>query len=223
MEPGSGPRLPAVAGLCGCAFMLALLAGCQVPAFFAANLLPRQKIKAAYQLTDQPTVIFVDDRRRALPSAQLVTLIAERAGRDLAERGVIKEFVPPTLVDDLRHSEEDFDTWPIDKVGQRVGARQVIYVLIDAFDPGGTSEEVRRPTAVARLKVVDAQTGKRLFPDRIEHGVTATLQFKHPPIDESSHGREAAIARKLAQRLGQDIALQFLDHEAREVGSGFEE
>jgi hypothetical protein len=200
-----------------------VLAGCQLPGFLGANLLPESKVKAVYTPIDQRTLLLVDDPRHALPSPQFATLIAQAVAQDLQKQNVISEFTAATLLEDLRQRERDFDLWPIDQIGQRLGARQVIYVLIDGFEPGGRGQELQRPMASARLKVVDVGTGKRLFPLQGEHGVTSTLTFKQPPLDAHSHGRDSLIARQLAQRLGLDLAQQFYAHKRREIGSGFDE
>lgn len=203
--------------------VLLLLGSCQMAGFAGANFLPEAKVKAVYTPIDQKTLVFVDDPRNALPSAQLAGLIAQTISRDLQDHEIISEFVVPSALDDLRARERDFEVWPIDQIGQSVGARQVIYLLIDGFEPGGRDQELQRPMASARLKVVDVASGKPLFPVQGEHGLTSTLSFKQPPLDADSHGRNSLIARQLAQRLGGDTAQQFYDHKRREIGSGFEE
>ena len=203
--------------------MLLPLAGCQLFGFVGANFLPVEKIKPVYKPIDQKTLVFIDDPRHAAPSPTLLAIVAETAAEQLRREKVIAEFVPHSQLEDLRTSSEDFESLPIDRIGERLGAQQVIYVLIDGFDSGGDRQELQRPTASARLKVVDVGTGKRLFPALGEHGVGSSLPFEQPPLDSESHGRQTAIARRLAQRLGEDIARQFHDHKPREVGSGFKD
>ena len=198
------------------------LAGCQLPGFVAANFMPRAKVKAVYEPIDQPTLVFLDDPAHMLPPGQFAGLIAETAAHHLQKQEVISQFVPWALLEDLRRNESEFASLPVDEIGRRLGAKQVIYVLVDAFDPGGSNQELQRPMAAARIKIVDVSAG-RLFPIDGEHGVTSMLSFKQPPLDAGSHGRSAAIARSLAQQLGLHIAQQFYEHEQREIGSGFED
>lgn len=211
--------------LCGsiALLVLALLPGCELFGFASANFMPRKKVEAVYKPINQATLIFVDDPRRALPSMQAATLVADHAARELRENEVVTEIIPSSRVAELRADTPDFDTLPIDKIGSLAGAKQVVYVLIDAFDTGGEEQDLRRPVAAARVKVVHVASGRRLFPERAEHGVTTMLRYKQDALDASSHGGEALLAQKLAENLGRDIALQFYDHPPREIGSGFED
>ncbi len=197
-----------------------LLSGCDAVRL-VTEIVPAAKIPAAYKPVDQTTVVFVDDPRHAAPTIQALGQIAERIVADLQKQKVITAFVPVSKLDELRLNTKEFNQWAIDRVGRELGARQVIYILIDTFDPAGRQEDFSRPSASVRLKVVDAETGRRLFPPRGEHGVTTTLNFKHELADRSTPGNQTAIVRHLADRLGRDIAYQFYEHEPRAVGSGF--
>lgn len=203
---------------------VALAAGCQAPAYVLSNVLPRPKIPAVFEPPDQPTVVLVDDPHHLLPNVQLVSLIAGRAGDDLKENDVISQVVPHTLVADLRAREADFGRWPIDRVGKNVGAKQVIYVLIEGYDMLETdTSAIYRPTAAVRVKIIDVATGRRLFPQSDSLGYPVTVQKYYRDAHDVGVGDNAIMARQLADRVGEDIALLFYEHKQREVGSGFQD
>ncbi|QNN21715.1 hypothetical protein HED60_05340 [Planctomycetales bacterium ZRK34] len=203
---------------------VALAAGCQAPAYVLSNVLPRPKIPAVFEPPDQPTVVLVDDPHHLLPNVQLVSLIAGRAGDDLKENDVISQVVPHTLVADLRAREADFGRWPIDHVGKNVGAKQVIYVLIEGYDMLETdTSAIYRPTAAVRVKIIDVATGRRLFPQSDSLGYPVTVQKYYRDAHDVGVGDNAIMARQLADRVGEDIALLFYEHKQREVGSGFQD
>lgn len=201
-----------------------LLGGCQAPAFVLSNVLPRPKIPAVFEPPDQSTVVLVDDPHNLLPSVQLMSLIAGRTAGDLEENDVISQIVPHTLIEDLRAREPDFVRWPIDRVGRRVGAKQVVYVLIEGYDMLETdTSEIFRPTAAVRVKIVDVATGRRLFPESDPLGYPVTVQKYYRDAHDVGVGDRAVMARQLADRVGEDIALLFYEHKQREVGAGFED
>jgi hypothetical protein len=214
-----GLRTVAAALLLGA---LLSLAGCQAPGFVVANILPLDKIPAVYKLADQPTVVVVDDPNRLMPSSQEISLVSGRIQQDLAEKKVVARFIPPTAVEELRLSNADFNTWPIDRIGQKLGAAQVVYVLIDGFTLS-TDPNVFRPTVSAHVKVIDVSTGRRMYPpqDPSGHGVLSRMYYKN--ADAATRGDAQILARKLADRLGEDVALLFYEHNPREIGSGFKE
>ena len=204
------------------AAVLAALQGCEVAGFVLASM-PPPKVEAVYELVDQPTVILIDDPAQLMPSIQVMGLTAYRAGADLKEQEVIAEVVPSTATVELRLDEPEFVNWPIDKIGKRLGAKQVVYVLVEAFQLKD-QDQMYRPAAAMRVKVVDAETGQRLFPaDRAEgHQVISRLFFKGHESTGTA-GSETVLTRKLADRMGEDVAKVFYKHAPRPVGSDFSE
>lgn len=197
------------------------LGGCELPGFFADNFMPRPKIPAAYKPLDRTTVVMVDDPRGLLPSGQYANLIAERISRDLQTHKALTRVLRPQELWDLRHQHRDFADWPVDKVGREVGAEQVLYVVVDGFDFAGDTNDMYRPNAAARVKFVESQSGRRLFPEHNELDVRTTLFFKQKLFDRPSHAEQTQVMQKLAEHLGADIAAKFYDAKARETGSGY--
>ena len=204
-------------------FVATSLMSCQIPGYTFGGIIPPPKIKALYEPIDQPTLVLVDDPRGALPSPMLLNLIADQVAFDLKREEIVNEFVPVSRLESLRGRDPDFATWAIDRVGRELGARQVIYVLIDSFDAAGTGQDSLRPMVSARVKVVDAVSGRRLFPERGELGVMGVLYREPEPIESPSNAGAQELQRNLAIRLGEEVGKKFYAHKEREVGSGFPE
>ncbi len=198
------------------------LPGCMLFDFFAQPFEDRS-IKAVFTLTDQPTVILVDDPAGLLPTTDLKNLIASRVEFLLKDNKALKEIVPYGNVEQLRAAEADFDKWPMDKVGQRLSARQVIYIMVEQFallQPG----DVYRPTANVQVKVVDSITGQRLFPPTADmRGYPVAVRQSFKAGQESTRGAENLLARRLAEVIAKDSAELFYNHTPREPGSGFDD
>ena len=207
------------------AFLIALLptlGGCQVVAV-DLNALPPPPIKAVYEPEDQPTAIVIDDPRHQIPSLQEVNLISHIAGTMLVDEEMIEDIKPANAVAELQLNQKDFGSWPVDRIGQAVGAKQVIYVLVELFAIKD-SDQMYRPTAITRVKVVDAQTGKRLFPADKPEGYPVVTRLA-PKGHESTGtaGLETVLTRKLAEKMAVDVAHLFYKHAPTPVGSRLDE
>lgn len=220
---GAAARLGMICSLAAALCVAALgLSGCMMLDFFAQPFEDRS-IKAIFTLTDQPTVILVDDPAGLLPTTDLKNLIASRVEFLLKDNKALKEIVPYGNVEQLRVAEADFDKWPMDKVGQRLNARQVIYIMVDQFSlmlPG----EVYRPSGNVQVKVVDSVTGQRLFPpsaDARGYPVAVRQAFKAGHVE--TRGADNLLSRRLAEVLAKDTAELFYSHTPREPGSGFDD
>ena len=198
-------------GACLMILAISTLGGCQFAAV-ALDALPPPAIPAAYEPIDQRTIVLVDDPRRLIPSIQTIGFVSHGAGQILKDEEIISEFVPNNAVDDLRLNDPDFANWPIDRIGRHLGASQVIYVLVEQFYLRD-SDGVYRPAAVMRIKMVDAETGKRLFPTDNPDGypVVSRLRFKGEATNGTA-GMESMLMRQLAERMAQDVAHVFYKH-----------
>ena len=198
------------------------LAGCQLPGLLINNL-PQGRIPAAYEPPNRPTVVLVDDPGRVLPSMQFTGLIAGAVESELKRSEAITRFIPPHRVDTLRMNNNDFASWSIAHVGQRLGAEQVIHVRVGRFDLNSVPE-MYRPIAAARVKVIDAETGRRMFPhpNRPPRNVAVKMAYRSRNNSDTPAAR-TVLARRLADRLGEEVANLFHDHEPNRVGSGYTE
>ena len=199
--------------------------GCETIGF-VASVFDDEDIPALYEPTDRPTLVLVEDAPQpVLDQPDLADLIAGRVGQILATQNVIAQTIPPGTVAELRARTPDFDTdpkrWNIAHIGREVGAEQVIYISLQEF---GLTEEgvIFRPRAVARVKLVDANSGSRLFPSSQDQygssGHPIVTQRNYGSMDGANQTTFTILARRLAEDLAQDIAKVFYAHPKPEPG-----
>lgn len=201
---------------------MVMLGGCQAPGYLLEVLLPPEKTPAAYNPEDRRTVVFVDDPSGVLPQSSHRTAIAAAVERELQHEEIITDFVSTRELDELRLNEDGFSSWPIDRVGRRVEAEQVIYVLLEQFETSDP-EDTYRPLAKVRVKLIDAEAGERVFPENDDMGKRVTTRMFFHPQQDRSRGTNAVLRGDLARHTGEDVARLFFDSEPRPVGSGFDD
>jgi len=194
-----------------------LLIGCD-EAGIIAHTFRSNKVDAVYRIENRSTAVLVDDPSvpPRLPTPDLSTLIAARLGEALAEADAVSNVI--SAVRDLAAREENFHRWPIDRIGDAVGAEQVIYVHVDAFEL--TEDGVMyRPRASARVKVVDAASGERLFPARGQgDSLAVTTKMPYQSMEGATATTNRIIGSRLAEQLARQIARLFYKHKAPEPG-----
>ena len=194
-----------------------MLGGCNVAGYVTQGLIPPSDIPALYTPADRLTLVLVDDPAQKMPTIAQADQVAGRVGHILVAQKVIGRFVPTTAVTELRDSEADFSRWAIDRVGRRVGAEQVIYILLQDLQLT-ESGHIYRPVASVRVKVLDVASGSRMFPADNKHGHALTTVQEYEDLEARGRGTEAVVARRLAEQLAEDIAKIFYKHEPKPVG-----
>lgn len=214
-----------IATVAGMACLLAVLAlsGCEGVSFIAQAF--DDKVKPEFEPDeDKPLLVLVDDSTLALDDPSLPTFVAALIGQQLVQEKAVKTVIPPEKIAAYAQQRADnFRRTPIDQVGRDLGAEQVIYVnLIKAglnMEPG-----VVRPDATAKVRLIDAKTGQRLFPLNIPDGRTVNVAIKaRPATGENMRGESTVIRRELAQRLARDVARLFHKYKPRQPGEPFED
>ncbi len=199
--------------------MLIVLSGCEVVGYPIQVIAGPARIPAVHELADRPTVILVDDPVGKLPERALANLLADRIGNRLLEADALEQVIPSTLVQQLRQDEPEFGNWAIDRVGRSVGAEQVVYVLVQDFQL--TEEQlVMRPTIAMRIKVVDVDSGRRLFPVNDQMGYAIGHELVYEQMSDAPATAKQLLARRLIEEAGQRIAKLFYNHKAPEPGEG---
>lgn len=192
-----------------------VLSGCNIVG--AALLIAEgpPKIDRVYKLDDELTgVVFVDDRANRLPRRDLRRAIAEAAERELRDRKLLSEVVASREAFAAASRDRYGDPMPISEIGQTVGADVVIYITVDSFvlTPDG---QTLAPTAILRVKVIDARAHARLWPEQRDgHEVTAGMprQTGSFPRDR---GARTELTTQLAEIAGLGVAQVFYTHEAQ--------
>lgn len=203
-------------GVAAAAFVLPLLAGCNIlgPLFVAFS--PPPTIKAEYQLDPKrSTVIFIDDRSNRLPRRTYRQLIAEEAQRVLLDEKSVENLIDFKAAVAATNADRSGEPMPIVEIGRAAKADVIIYVTIDGFalSPDG---QTYSPSAAFRAKVVDAVDEKRLWPEEAA-GFPVTLNaVQKNDFTPRSNADVLKAESELAKRTGMAIAQLFAKHYAQE-------
>lgn len=209
-------RFPA-AGLPAMVAVLLALAtsGCNIVAPIAYIIEGPPTTGPLYQLPAGKVVVFIDDRGDVVPRARLRTTMATRATTELLNNveTQISGAITPTAIARVTDQDQFARLLPIDEIGRRVGADIVIYATVERFEL--IAQAMPRPTAVLRVKIIDSNTGQRLWPTGLdgEYGYRLVVQMG---VKTASHYEPSAIDQlqeQLADFTGLRLAQIFLQHE----------
>lgn len=209
---------------CLCLAAGALAGGCNyaIPAMWVAQGPPKKP--AEFTLPkDRKLVVFVDDRRSVVSRLQLRALLADDIGTIIQRQELVQDVVSGReLIAYVRRVETSSKRVSIEDLGNAVGAEVVVYVEMDSFtlsSDGATP----KPSADARVKVVDVKAKERLFPplggDPKGFPVSAQLdELSFDSYRTSAARRRAEDA--LEKKLADEISKLFYDHEPKNFGQG---
>ncbi|TVQ62322.1 MAG: hypothetical protein EA378_05210 [Phycisphaerales bacterium] len=189
------------------------LAGCNIlaPAFYVIH--GPEKVRKLHELDpNRPTVVFVDDRANRVPRRALRGTIARSAEETLLQRRVLRNVIASNSAVQAVSADRYGSPMPIDEIARAVEAEVIIYATVDAFtlSPDGSTVE---PAAQIRVKVIDAVSGQRVWPeDRNGQAVTIRIP-QRPGYAPSTRNEAAQLEDELAARIGVGMAQIFFDHE----------
>lgn len=208
------------------------LAGCEGPAVIAAAIQGGEKVPPAFVLPDVPTLVMVDDPQHQLDNPGLARQIATTAIHYLRFQKVLPEsdFIEPRETAKLEAQLADrWPTTPIDEVGRRLGARQVVYARIQSVSLH-VAESLYRPEARIEVKVVSAETGQRLWPPAPPladpnqptpgHTIHITLDYVSKDSRYVGDSTPDDLARRVADEAGLRLAQLFYEWKMAEPGDG---
>ncbi len=214
-------------GRSGCPLLLVMLAclagiGCEGPAFVSYVITGPPKIEAIYTLADQPTLVIVDDPKQLLGNPNNATVVGANVGFHLKQNEVFTEAatIPQDRLSTYAAGLGDkYAATPIDRIGQELGAAQVIHVMVKSVNLQ-SKNTYYEPTAELEVKIIDADTGKRLFPTHDNTLPGAAVQPGHPmrvtmksqTLDETRRHALPMLARSLSERIGLEVAQLFYKH-----------
>ncbi|MCX5660910.1 MAG: hypothetical protein NTW19_14490 [Planctomycetota bacterium] len=223
-----GPRTPL---LLAALALLPFCSGCTIFNIFGQVFPP--KAPAIYELPKASTVVLVEDPNNAFPDPALPGVIASRIIYDLKTEGDYKEMVSPEKLHDYMVSKgEAFAKIPLDQIAKDLEAKQIISVVVE-YASLNAEPGVYRPAMAVRVKVIDADKSKRLFPALGEAKlVDPSIETRGYPVTDtmfyqisSETGRSEAsvVMRRQADRLGRNVGWLFYEHKTRQPGDRFEE
>ncbi len=206
------------------------LTGCPGPGFVAHVLTGPPKVKARYTLAPRPTLVIVDDAQNALGDPNYPAVVGANVGFHLTQNQALE----PTQIVSQDHLSslavqlgDRYLTTPIDRIGARLKAEQVIYVRVRSVKMQ-IAGAYYHPVATVEVKVIDAVQGTRLFPkaggyidpQTTPPGLTLSIELQRQTIDPNRRHASSMLARHLAERVGLEVAQVFYDHVPPEDSPG---
>ena len=201
------------------------VSGCNIASAVGYTIHPEPEFDAMYKLADVPTVVFIDDRRGRVNPTRLRRVIADEATTQIIEEEAVSAdnmIAPRDAMLIARRYDRSGEIVPIAKVGELVGAQQVIYVDIEQFAltyDGVTPD----PKCIARVRVLDLKTGKRVFPDPNDPDSYGYYQLIVDLPQHDPHGFNTVQVRNemteaLALRTGDRLGEMFYWYIESELG-----
>lgn len=189
-----------------------VLTGCNIVG--PAYVLLHGPEKTPAQHTLDPTkrsVVFVDDRANVVARRSTRMQIAAEAEKVITEKGLVEEMIRSQAIMAAASMDSHDEPSSIAELGRTVGADVVIYATVDFFglSPDGSTYQ---PTARLRVKIVDAITGERLWPEQTS-GQTLMVEMQVRPEDlPQTVGEARERESMLAEWTGARLAEMFYDH-----------
>ncbi len=194
---------------------LTTLTSCNVLGAVAYDL--RDVKNAAYRPEkDDRAVVIVDDPNGLVPNVAYRQTIAANVSHHMLEHRAIESFVPNAEVLAFEQAlGEEYQRKAIDAIGRELDATQVIYIRVLSLsmssEPG-----ITRPIISSEVRVIDATTGARRWPDTdptgpggSRPGFDVVTQMAFRPEREESRAGVHQIHQDLVERHGRDIARLF--------------
>ena len=204
----------------GAAVLAGLAAGgCNylIPASYLIEGPPKEP--ARYELPRRKTVVYVDDRANRMTRAALRTAVGEEVGTLILQQALVPEVVSTKdAVAYARRADTSDKQVSIRKIGEAVGAEQVIYIDVDEYRISADGA-TPRPAAIVNVKVIDVGSGARLWPDGTDEGERMIVRTREQSLElyNSSAGRRR-VEDALAKQVAEDVSKLFYEHEKRELG-----
>ncbi len=199
------------------------ISACEQAAVLSEAIRGPEKIGPLYVLPDVPTLVMIDDPQHHLSNPGLARQIATTAVHYLSfhETLITASFIDPKELSKLEAElGRRWATTPIDEIGRRLGAKQIIYAKINSAKFHFV-DTLYRPEATIEVKVIDADTGKRLWPeapaladpDRTPPGHLIQIKDHYVSRDSRYVGDSTPddLARRLADNAGLLVARLFYE------------
>ena len=183
------------------------------------------KIDAEFTLPNKKTVVFVDDPNNIFARTTLRSTLGDAVSFDLMRQEVLTSTVPTRDAIAISRSRSEGDASrliSIEAIGRALDCAQVIHIQPTTFDIAGRSDmQGIRPTAIVRVKVIDIDLKKRVYPtaEVLPEGreITATIREASSDLLRSRAGR-TELEDALAAKLAIEVAQLFYKHDRLDLG-----
>lgn len=193
---------------------LLMMPGCNIvgPAFYFIH--GPEKTPALYTLDPmRSVVVFVDDRSNKLPRRDLRIRMAEATQQTLAADKASNDIIDARGAFTATSQDKYGKPLTIAEIGKAVNAQTVIYTVIDEFSLSPDGQAIA-PNVTIRVKVVDAETGKRLWPDEPEGHTLSLKSIARSGMAPSTTADLYQLQEKIVVQGGVAVGQLFVEHEA---------
>ncbi|MCP4707678.1 MAG: hypothetical protein GY869_03550, partial [Planctomycetes bacterium] len=146
---------------------------------FIDPFIPRVPIPAEHDLTEKNILLWVDYQAESNTNHMLRRELTEHLRKELLDHNAAASIVDYQHIASQRLLHPEIMQMTIQQLGQKFNSDQVIYLLVDNFElaheagPG-----FYKPTVTGYLKIIDVDSGKRLWPnDQTHHPYTYDTGF----------------------------------------------
>ncbi len=187
------------------------ISGCNIVAPIGILLSPPPKVPKVYELPKTAIgVVFIDDRDNKLPRRVLKQSIGSEATVRLLTAKVMANMVDSKAAQTVAAQEKPGEPMNVTLIGRGAKADVVIWVSVDSFylSPDG---QTYSPGATLRVKVIDAVTDKKLWPEEKIGYKLAVLPAAKSSAVPKTMGDVQKAEQALAELVGAAIAELFYD------------
>ena len=179
------------------------------------------KNAAQFTLTQEPILILVDDPGSTVTWPAAKQYIFDDLAQELLRNQAASKIIPRQTLEQLRASMVNYERRGAREIGEAAGAAQVLWIEIEDFFAEEYFSQAQTAAYVnARVKVLNVaekerRSQVRLWPDSPGgHPVSASLAGDEAAREETKD----AIAKKLSERLAEDVAKLFYEHRQKAMG-----
>jgi len=188
--------------------LCAALNGCALVGAVADKVSGDPQVPAQYVPQKEITLVLVENYQN--PSSAAIA--SEQLDREIASELIEHKVAPivnPDRVTEVRlHSPQTFNKLDIAGIGRTFGAKQVLYVDVRSFNiDDAIGGDMVKANAEARVRIVDASTGRTLWPVESQSGYPVTMQT--PYISLKNGVSETKVREDATKALGERIAKLF--------------
>ncbi len=201
--------------------MMLCAAGCAIPAWFASQFGPKQKIAAKFKPPKGKVVlVLVDDMLSPVDYEPIKIHLTEMLNEQLTANKVAAKTIPYVRIGEFVGATPDFNSLAVSEVGNKLGADIVLYVQIDEFGlrDQAASQELWKGRLQTTVRLVDVREG-RLWPTDRPEGHMVSPMAKTRTVSDNSQTRAEIVSKALAAETADRIAKYFYGHKTPYEGA----
>jgi hypothetical protein len=197
-------------------------AGCGPVGTFMHIVFGDPPIAAQYNPPVVPTLVLVENFNNPDGSTIDGDLIARQVTDELKEKTQLK-LVDPDKITLMRDEDgEKYRSMKTAAIGSSVDAKQVIYVdLVQADFNADATGSVVHAVARAKVRVIDVETGRTLWPAGSQRGQEISATEDYDPVDNASAAsKRTKMLTELSSRISKLFYTWKADDQTQENSGG---